>query len=172
MSHHGRSLIIVTGGSSKSSSENATSQRLARNGASVVTDYPRDSAAVDEMVKAIGADQAWALMADIGSVEGSQKLVRAAVERLGMVSVVIPDAGIMRLETVETTTDVGLDQIFALDAKGPTFWLRYLYIVYVCWPTDIRTLPTDIHLAVANRRRRKQSLTWLLVGASFSSARS
>ncbi|KAJ0122387.1 short-chain dehydrogenase reductase [Diaporthe amygdali] len=112
-------VIIVTGGSKGIGK--AISQRLAREGASVVVNFSRDASAAEEVVKAIGSDKALAVQADVGSVAGVEKLVGAAVERFGRIDVVVPNAGIMPSRTTESTTEDDFDRAFGLNVKGPYF---------------------------------------------------
>lgn len=72
-------------------------------GASVVINFSSDASAAKETVKEIGADKAYAFLADIGSVEGVEKLVSETVRKVGKVDLVIPNAGIMP-KTAETAT--------------------------------------------------------------------
>lgn len=115
-------VIIVTGGSKGIGK--AISQRLAQDGASVVINFSHDTSAAEETVKQIGSEKAYAVQADVGSVSGVEKLVKATVDRFGKVDVVIPNAGIMPMRTVDTTTEADFDRIFALNVKGPYFLVQ------------------------------------------------
>lgn len=124
-------VIIVTGGSKGIGK--AISQRLAQDGASVVINFSHDALAADETVKEIGADKAYAVQADVGSIEGVEKLVNAAVDKFGRVDVVVPNAGIMLMKTVETTTEADFDRMFALNVKGPYFLAQVccLFVIHM-----------------------------------------
>lgn len=112
-------VIIVTGGSRGIGK--AISQRLANDGASVVINFGHDASAAEETVKQIGADKAYAVQADVGSIAGVEELVRAAVDKFGKIDVIIPNAGIMPMKTVETATEADFDRAFSLNVKGPFF---------------------------------------------------
>ena len=121
-------VIIVTGGSKGIG--RAISNRLAQDGASVVVNFSRDASAADEVVKAIGPDKALAVQADVGSVAGVEKLVAATVERFARVDVVIPNAGIMPMRIIESTTEEDFDRAFALNVKGPYFLAKVGLLIF------------------------------------------
>lgn len=112
-------VIIVTGGSKGIG--RAISQRVAGQGASVIINFSHDAPAAAEVVESIGPDRAFSVQADVGTVAGVEKLVRATVERFGRIDVVIPNAGVMPMRTLEATTEEDFDRTFAVNVKGPYF---------------------------------------------------
>lgn len=84
-------VALVTGGSKGIG--RATCLALAKAGASVVINYSSDSSSADSLVKEIGADRAYAVKADAGSVQGAQHMVKEAIGRFGGLDLVVANAG-------------------------------------------------------------------------------
>jgi 3-oxoacyl-[acyl-carrier protein] reductase len=99
----------------------ATALQLAADGAKVIVNYSSSSAAADEVVSLIGADRAFAVKADAGSVEGIGKLVDATVQKFGKIDIVIPCAGVMILNELEKVSEADFDTTINLNVKGPLF---------------------------------------------------
>lgn len=99
----------------------ATALQLASHGAKVIVNYSSSSAAADEVASLIGADNAFAVKADAGSVEGISKLVDATVQKFGKIDIVIPCAGVMILNELEKVSEADFDTTFNLNVKGPLF---------------------------------------------------
>ncbi|KAF3767243.1 NAD(P)-binding protein [Cryphonectria parasitica EP155] len=112
-------VAIITGGSKGIGK--AIAQRLASDGAFVVINFSSDAPAAEQTVKEIGADKAYSVQADVGSVDGVDKLVKATVDKFGKVDVVVPNAGIMWMKTVASASEADFDRMFALNVKGPYF---------------------------------------------------
>lgn len=112
-------VVIITGGSKGIG--RATSERLAKDGATVVINYGSDSAAAEETVKTIGADHAYAIQADAGSVAGVEQIVNETMKKYGRIDVVIANAGILPMFDLESTTEKEFDKTFNLNVKGPYF---------------------------------------------------
>lgn len=151
-------VVVVTGGSKGIG--RAISERLARDGASVVTNFSQDATAAEETIKNIGADKAYAVQADVGSIVGVEKLVKATVEKFGRIDVIVPNAGIMPMKTVESTSEADFDQIFALNVKGPFFLAQVCFLASAL--VSKKRVTDTVH--------RKPSHTWPQEDASFSSA--
>lgn len=115
-------VAIVTGGSKGIGA--ATCVALAKAGAAVVINYSSDETAANELVEKIGGDRAMAIKGDAGSVEFIEDLVRQTVERFGKIDIVIPNAGILPMSNLETTTEAIFDRCFALNVKGPYFLVQ------------------------------------------------
>ena len=90
-------VALVTGGSKGIG--RATSLALTKAGASVVINYSSDSGSADELVKEIGDSHAYAVKADAGSIEGAEKMVRAALDKFGKLDIFIPNAGMAIADT-------------------------------------------------------------------------
>jgi 3-oxoacyl-[acyl-carrier protein] reductase len=90
----------------------------------VAVNYGRDSAQADKFVSELGPENAFAIQADAGSVAGAEKMVKETVNKYGRIDVLILNAGVMPMKTVETTTEEDFDKIFALNVKGPYFLVQ------------------------------------------------
>ncbi|KAL0935737.1 short-chain dehydrogenase [Colletotrichum truncatum] len=115
-------VILVTGGSKGIGKAIALS--AAAQGAKVIVNYSNDSSAADEVVAQIGSDRAVAVRADNSKTPELQKLVDAAVEKFGRIDVLIPNAAIMHMRTVENTTEQDFDEMFNTNVKGPYFLVQ------------------------------------------------
>jgi 3-oxoacyl-[acyl-carrier protein] reductase len=102
----------------------STASAAVRAGAKVALNYSRDSSQADKFVSELGSDDAFAIQADAGSIAGAKKMVEETVKRYGRIDVLILNAGIMPMKTLETTTEEDFDNIFALNVKGPYFLVQ------------------------------------------------
>ena len=102
----------------------ATAIRLAQDGASVVINYVSDSAAANEVVEKIGHNRAIAVQADAGSISGVETLVNATVKHFGKIDILIPNAGILPMKDLKSTSEHDFDQIYNLNVKGPFFLVQ------------------------------------------------
>jgi len=118
-------VALITGGSKGIG--RATSLRLALDGAKIVVNYASSSKDADEVVSLIGSDQAVAIQADVGNIEEIGKLVDATVAKWGKIDILIPCAGIMRLNELEKVTETEYDVTFNLNVKGPLFLTQVRY---------------------------------------------
>lgn len=89
-------VAVVTGASRGIG--RATALALAAEGASVVVNYARSSAAADEVVAAIteNGGSAIALQADVADADQVDALVKATLDKWGRVDVLVNNAGITR----------------------------------------------------------------------------
>lgn len=115
-------VALVTGGSKGIGA--ATTTALVKLGAKVVINYGRDSAAAEQLVQSLGADKTFAVQADAGSVSGIEQLVQATVDKYGHIDILIPNAGILPMKTIESTTEADFDHAFNLNVKGPYFLVQ------------------------------------------------
>ena len=116
-------VAIITGGSKGIGASTATA--LVKLGAKVVINYGHDSAAAESLVSRLGgADHAIAVQADAGSITGVETLVKCAVDKFGKIDILIPNAGILPMKTVEATTEADFDRAFNLNVKGPYFLVQ------------------------------------------------
>jgi 3-oxoacyl-[acyl-carrier protein] reductase len=90
----------------------------------VALNYSGDSSQAEKFVSELGADHALAIQADAGSIAGAEKMVEDTVQRYGRIDVLILNAGVMPMKTVETTSEEDFDKIFALNVKGPYFLVQ------------------------------------------------
>lgn len=119
-------VALVTGGSKGIGK--ATSLALAKAGATVVINYASDANAAEALVKEIGPEQAFAIQADAGSITGCEQIVKKTVEKFKKIDILIPNAGVLPMKTLEQTTEEDFDRTFAINVKGPYFLVQ-VYIM-------------------------------------------
>lgn len=86
--------------------------------------YGSDQKQAEKVVQQLGPEVAFAVQADAGSVAGAETMVQKTVERYGRIDVLILNAGILPMKTVETTSEKDFDMTFALNVKGPYFLVQ------------------------------------------------
>jgi 3-oxoacyl-[acyl-carrier protein] reductase len=110
---------VVTGAASGIGA--ATAARLAAAGADVVCGWyagdPHDVAPTVAAVEAAGR-RAAAVEADVGTADGADRLVAAALERFGRVDVVVANAAIARLVPSEELDDERFGALLNVDLAG------------------------------------------------------
>jgi 3-oxoacyl-[acyl-carrier protein] reductase len=117
-------VAIVTGGSRGIG--RAISETLARDGATVVVNYSKSTAAADETVAAIKAQggKAIAIKADISRIEDVRRLYTEAQAQLGRIDIVVNNAGILPPAVpVANETEQTFDAVFGL-LKGTYFSMQ------------------------------------------------
>ncbi|KAK9346788.1 hypothetical protein V1522DRAFT_47614 [Lipomyces starkeyi] len=112
-------VALITGGSKGIG--RATALRLANEGANVVINYSSDASAADEVVNLIGADRSLAVKADAGNIAELERLVNETVTKFGKIDILIPNAGVLLMKDLETTTEHDFEMSMALNVKGPYF---------------------------------------------------
>lgn len=112
-------VALITGGSKGIGK--AVVQQLAAAGAKVVINYSSDATAADELVASIGADNAVAIKADAGSLAEIESLIKQTVDRFGKIDILVPNAGVMPMRNLESTTEEDFDKTYNLNVKGPFF---------------------------------------------------
>ncbi|KAK2039453.1 short chain dehydrogenase [Colletotrichum somersetense] len=115
-------VVLVTGGSKGIG--RAIAVGAAAQGAKVVINYSSDSSAADEVVKTIGSDRAIAVRADNSKTSELQRLVDATVDCFGRIDILVPNAAIMHMRTVENTSEEDFDAMFNTNVKGPYFLVQ------------------------------------------------
>tara|TARA_R110002003_G_scaffold140_22_gene12895 strand:- start:1523 stop:2278 length:756 start_codon:yes stop_codon:yes gene_type:complete len=115
-------VALITGASKGIGA--ATALELASLGAKVVINYSSSSAPADALVQKIGADKALAIKANAGDVKEITRLVQETVSWAGKIDILIPNAGISVLKTVEQTTEEDFQRTYDLNVKGPYFLVQ------------------------------------------------
>lgn len=117
-----RTSTQITGGTKGIGASTATA--AVRAGAKVALNYGRDTAQAEKFVSELGSEHAFAVQADAGSISGAETMVKETVQKFGRIDVLILNAGVMPMKTVETTSEEDFDNIFALNVKGPYFLVQ------------------------------------------------
>jgi glucose 1-dehydrogenase len=98
-------------------------ERFAREGADVVVNYGQSAEAAEEVrrqIEAVGR-RAVAIQADIGTVEGTRRLIAEAVRRMGLLDVLVNNAGIEKEAAFWEVTEEDYDRVLGVNLKGPFF---------------------------------------------------
>lgn len=124
MTNQSNKVAIVTGASGGIGG--AVSERLARDGFTVVVNYAGKAQPAEDLVRQIEAagGKAVAHQADIADPEAVRKMFDAAQTAFGGVDVLINNAGIMKLATIADSDDALFDSQIAVNLKGTFNTLR------------------------------------------------
>lgn len=124
MTNQSNKVAIVTGASGGIGA--AVSERLARDGFTVVVNYAGKAQPAEDLVRKIEAagGKAVAHRADIADPEAVRKMFEAARAAFGGVDVLINNAGIMKLATIADSDDALFDSQVAVNLKGVFNTLR------------------------------------------------
>jgi 3-oxoacyl-[acyl-carrier protein] reductase len=124
MTTQSNKVAIVTGAAGGIGT--AVSERLARDGFTVVVNYAGKAAPADALVRKIEAagGRAIAAQADIADAAAVTRMFDAAETAFGGVDVLINNAGIMRLATIADSDDALFDRQIAVNLKGTFNTLR------------------------------------------------
>lgn len=114
-------VAIVTGGNSGIGL--AIVLALAREGANIVIDYVTDPQATEELEQQVHAlgDRVIGVDVDVSKVAELQKLIAAAVEKLGRVDIMVNNAGIETRTSVLDTTEEQYERVLAINLKSAFF---------------------------------------------------
>jgi NAD(P)-dependent dehydrogenase (short-subunit alcohol dehydrogenase family) len=104
------SVALVTGGSGGIGRAICTA--LAARGTAVAVHYHRDRKTADDLATRLG--NAVALQADLTSPAAPDELVSAATDRLGTITVLVNNAGLMTDSRLEELTDALLEETLAV----------------------------------------------------------
>ena len=124
MTNQSNKVAIVTGASGGIGA--AVSERLARDGFTVVVNYAGKAQPAEDLVRRIEAagGKAVAHQADIADPEAVRKMFEAARTAFGGVDVLVNNAGIMKLATLAESDDALFDSQIAVNLKGTFNTLR------------------------------------------------
>jgi 3-oxoacyl-[acyl-carrier protein] reductase len=124
MTNQSNKVAIVTGASGGIGG--AVSERLARDGFTVVVNYAGKAQPAEDLVRQIEAagGKAVAHQADIADPEAVRKMFEAAQTAFGGVDVLVNNAGIMKLATIAESDDALFDSQIAVNLKGTFNTLR------------------------------------------------
>ena len=113
-------VAVVTGGGRGIG--RALSTGLAATGAAVVVTSRSEEACRDtvEEIERVGG-RALAVAADVGIGDDRERLVDAAVGAFGTIDVLVNNAGVLKPHHTVKVTEDELDEIIAVNLKGPLF---------------------------------------------------
>ncbi len=117
---------VVTGGSRGIG--RAIVERLCRDGASVVFTYVKDEGAAETVVRAVEADGGTvkAMRVDLGEEGAPERLMEAAEEHLGGLSILVNNAATSFTPTPLASTDVEVfDAVMAVNTRPVFLTMRY-----------------------------------------------
>lgn len=116
-------VALITGGSKGIGK--ATAIALHKLGASIAINYGRDNAAAQELVTQLGGEsRAFAIQADAGTIAGVSSIVSQTVAHFHKIDILIPNAGVLMMKTVSTTSEEDFDRSYNLNVKGPFFLVQ------------------------------------------------
>jgi 3-oxoacyl-[acyl-carrier protein] reductase len=124
MGHENNKVAIVTGASRGIGA--AITERLARDGFTVIVNYSGDSAPAEALARKIEAKDGHALTikADVSNAQAVRRMFDAAETTFGGVDVLVSNAGIMKLAPLADTDDALFDSEIAVNLKGTFNALR------------------------------------------------
>jgi 3-oxoacyl-[acyl-carrier protein] reductase len=102
----------------------ATALELASLGAKVVINYSYDAKSAEETVQKIGPEKATAIKANAGDVKDLERLVQKTVAWGGKIDVLVPNAGINTMKSLEQTSEEDFQKTIDLNVKGPYFLVQ------------------------------------------------
>jgi 3-oxoacyl-[acyl-carrier protein] reductase len=117
-------VALITGGSKGIGA--ATAIALSRLGCLIAINYSRDASAAETLInKSLGGpDRAIAIQADASTLPGIKKLIDAVVARFSKIDILIPNAGLLSMKTISSTTEADFDAAYNLNVKGPFFLVQ------------------------------------------------
>lgn len=112
-------VALITGASKGIGA--ATALELASLGSKVVVNYSSDPKPAHELVEKIGSDKAIAIKASAADVKEIERLVQETVSWGGQIDILIPNAGLALMRTLEQTEEADFQRTMDLNVKGPYF---------------------------------------------------
>jgi len=114
-------VAIVTGASKGIGA--AIAKSLAANGASVVVNYASSQAGADKVVEAITAagGKAVAVKGNVAKAADAKAIVDAAIKAFGHLDVLVNNAGVYDVKSLEEITEEHYHQIFDINVLGLLF---------------------------------------------------
>ncbi len=111
-------VALVTGSSKGIGA--GIAERLAEDGASVVVNYSRsaeDAARVVDRIVGAGG-KAVAVKANIAEAAEIQPLIDAAMQHFGRLDILINNAGVYKMDSLDSITPASIDEHYNLNVKG------------------------------------------------------
>ena len=107
----------------------ASALALAKAGAQVLVHYGRGAQEAEAVVAEIRAagGRADAIAADLAAPDGAHQLARQAREIIGgRLDILVANAGVAKIATIEDTTVEDFDKLFAVNVRAPFFLVQQL----------------------------------------------
>jgi NAD(P)-dependent dehydrogenase (short-subunit alcohol dehydrogenase family) len=107
----------------------ATALALAAAGAQVLVHYGRGAKEADAVVAEIrkAGGRADVIMTDLAAADGASKLARQARSVVGdRLDILVANAGVLKVATIEETTVEDFDRLFAINVRTPFFLVQQL----------------------------------------------
>lgn len=119
-----KKIILITGASRGIGA--FTANLLAQQGHTIIVNYANNEQEANAVVTKIQASggTASAFKANISQSNEVTQLFDYAIQTYGRVDVLINNAGILRLNKIEQLDDESIDQILAINIKGPVYTMR------------------------------------------------
>ncbi|OSX56162.1 hypothetical protein POSPLADRAFT_1042044 [Postia placenta MAD-698-R-SB12] len=121
-------VAVVTGSSRGIGA--AIARKLAADGANVLINYASDAASAASVVDSInsasasGSGRAIAVQADVGSTEGSKRLLDEAIRAFSRLDILVLNAATMGYGTLADITEDAYEKHFNLNVKAPLFTIK------------------------------------------------
>ncbi|PMS37206.1 3-oxoacyl-[acyl-carrier protein] reductase [Trinickia symbiotica] len=118
MSKLANKVAVVTGASKGIGA--AVAKALAAEGAAVVVNYSNSKTGADAVVDAItdAGGKAVAVRGDVSKLADAQAIVDRAIEHFGRLDIVVNNAGVYELASIEDVTEEGFHQQFNVNVLG------------------------------------------------------
>ena len=119
-----KKVILITGASRGIGA--FTASLLAQQGHSIIINYANNDQEANAVVQRIQANggTATAFKANISHSDEVTQLFDYAIQTYGRLDVLMNNAGIMRLNKIEDVDDETIDQLLAINLKGPLYTMR------------------------------------------------
>jgi 3-oxoacyl-[acyl-carrier protein] reductase len=119
-----RGVAIVTGASRGIGA--AVAERLARDGHAVVVNYASSAREAEALVATITAagGRAIAVKANIAKADEVRALFDTTIAQLGQPTVLVNNAGVMKVVTLADSTDALYDEMFDINVRGTLNTMR------------------------------------------------
>jgi 3-oxoacyl-[acyl-carrier protein] reductase len=108
--------------------------------------WSSDAAPADDIVKQIGSDRALAIKGDASSIIFIEDPVKQTMDKFKRIDIVIPNAGVLAINNLETTIEEKFDKCFALNVKGPYFLVQKA-APHMAAGSRVILLPTTLNIA-------------------------
>ena len=103
------------------------------------------------------------MQGNAGTIDGVESIVKTVVEKWSKIDILIPNAGILHMKTLASTTETDFDLAFGVNVKGPYF---------LCQVSMTHCLSTSTTDADALSESRSVHAEWLAHRFAFNDTKS